>query len=78
MSDQTDIYRREMLLTGQPERDLAKAEYRWDTEQMRDEFEVIGFAAPFVAVRRKRDGVIGTLEFTHCPRFYFNWVEDKP
>jgi hypothetical protein len=34
---------------------------------------VIGFAAPFVVVRRKSDGVKGTLEFTHSPRVYFDF-----
>ena len=73
MTDETEAYRREMIATGQPARDLKQAEYRWDTEQLRDEFEVLGFAAPFVKVRRKSDNVEGTLEFTHSPRFYFNF-----
>lgn len=77
MHDDTEAYRREMIATGQPAADLARAEYRWDSDQMRDEFEVIGFMAPFVAVRRKSDGKTGSLEFTHSPRFYFNFVEDK-
>lgn len=74
--DDTESIRREMLETGQPQRDLEQAEYRWDSDQLRDEFEVIGFMAPFVVVRRKSDGRKGTLEFTHSPRFYFNFVED--
>lgn len=45
----------------------------WDTNQLRDEFNVIGFAAPLVAVKRKADGVEGTLEFVHMPRFYFDF-----
>ena len=32
--------------------------------------------APFVAVRRKSDGAKGSMEFTHSPRFYFNFVAD--
>jgi hypothetical protein len=47
----------------------------WDTEALTREFEVIGFASPFVVVRRKSDGVKGSLEFTHRPRVYFNWTE---
>lgn len=50
----------------------------WDTDQLRADFDVHGFSAPFVVVTRKRDGVKGSLEFTHSPRFYFNFVEDKP
>jgi hypothetical protein len=32
---------------------------------------VIGFAATLVVVRRRSDGQLGTLEFTHHPRAYF-------
>jgi len=78
MTDEIESIRREMLATRQPQRDLERAEYRWDTDQMREEFEVIGFLAPFVAVRRKSDGKVGTLCFTHSPRFYFDFVEDSP
>ncbi len=76
MNDETEDLRREMLATGQPARDLVKADQRWDTDQLREEFEVIGFMAPFVVVRRKADGKKGSMEFTHSPRFYFNFVED--
>ena len=76
MTDSTESIRREMIETGQPARDLAQADQRWDTDQLRDEFEVIGFLAPFVTVRRKSDGALGTMEFTHSPRFYFNFVAD--
>lgn len=47
----------------------------WTTEQLREQFEVLGFQAPFVVVRRKADGVRGSLEFTHAPRLYFGWAE---
>ena len=36
-------------------------------------YDFIGFSAPFVAVRRKADNVVGTLEFTHQPRLYFGF-----
>jgi hypothetical protein len=48
----------------------------WNTEEIRAEFEVLGFMAPFCVVRRKSDGVKGSLEFQHDPRFYFNFVAD--
>lgn len=48
----------------------------WTTEQLRDEFEVLSFLAPFVFVTRKSDGVRGTLRFTHYPRVYFDFVPD--
>jgi hypothetical protein len=77
MTDNTETFRREMIESGEPYRDLARAEQRWTTEQLREEFEVIGFLAPFVAVRRKSDGAKGSMEFTHNPRFYFNFVKDN-
>jgi hypothetical protein len=77
MSDETENVRRAMIATGQPQRDLAQAEQRWNTEELGRDFQVIGFAAPFVVVVRKSDGVKGSLEFTNSPRFYFNFVEDK-
>jgi hypothetical protein len=76
MTDNTESMRREMLETGQPYVDLARADKRWDTQQLQAEFEVIGFMAPFVVVRRKSDGVKGSMEFTHNPRFYFNFAAD--
>ena len=47
-----------------------------DTDQVRERFEVIGFMAPFVMVKRKLDGKKGSMEFQHHPRFYFNFVLD--
>jgi len=52
-------------------------EQEMTTEEMRELYEVIGFQAPFVVVRRKADGQLGSLEFTHQPRRYFGWVPDK-
>lgn len=48
----------------------------WSTEDLRAEFDVIGFAAPYVVVTRKSDGVKGSMQFTHNPRFYFSFVAD--
>lgn len=45
------------------------------TAEATEKYSFIGFMAPFVMVTRKSDGVKGTLEFTHMPRFYFNFVE---
>ena len=45
----------------------------WDTQELQRDFEVLGFAAPFVVVRRKSDGVRGMLEFKHSPRVYFGF-----
>ena len=45
----------------------------WDTKALQEDFEVLGFQAPFVVVIRKADRVKGSLEFTHMPRVYFNF-----
>lgn len=48
----------------------------WDTPELSNDFEVIGFMAPYVVARRKSNGRKGSLEFQHMPRFYFNFVLD--
>lgn len=48
----------------------------WDTPELSNDFEVIGFMAPYVVARRKSDGRKGSLEFQHMPRFYFNFALD--
>lgn len=73
----TDDIRRELIETGQPAADLAETDGpTWDTAAMQRDFEALGFAAPFIVVRRRSDGAKGSLEFTHNPRVYFNWVAD--
>jgi hypothetical protein len=72
MKDDTEQMRRAMLAKPRPVQGP-----QWDTEALRTDFEVIGFLAPFVAVRRKSDGRKGSMQFTHSPRVYFNFVEDN-
>jgi hypothetical protein len=48
----------------------------WNTEELSRDFEVVGFIAPFVVVRRKSDGKTGSLEFQNQLRFYFNFRAD--
>src|SRR5664279_4856355 len=50
----------------------------WDTKNLARDFEVLGFAAPYVVVRRKSDSALGSLEFQHEPRLYFNFEADRP
>lgn len=78
MSDETEALRRERLaeINSEPgNREALEGQYGqvWDTGQLGQDFEIIGFMAPLVVVRRKRDGVKGSLEFQHHPRFYFNF-----
>lgn len=73
-----DSTRRAMIESGQPARDLdADDGQHYTTAELTAAFEVLGFAAPFVAVRRRSDGAMGTLEFTHSPRLYFGWRKDE-
>ena len=60
------------------ERQRLEARYgqTWDAAQVAADFEVLGFMAPYVVVRRRADGRKGSLEFQHLPRFYFNFVLD--
>lgn len=46
------------------------------TDELRRDYEVTGFLAPFVFVRRKSDGVRGSFQFRHSPRVYFGFKED--
>ena len=48
----------------------------WNTTELSEEFEVIGFAAPVVVVRRRNGGATGSLFFQHSPRFYFGFQVD--
>lgn len=81
MSDCTETIRRSMVaeINAEPgSREYLEAKHGqvWDTAQMQDEFEVLGFMAPFIVVRRRSDGVSGSLTFQHSPRLYFDFKAD--
>jgi len=48
----------------------------WNTDEATTVFKFKQFLAPFAYVQRRKDGVTGTVEFTHSPRFYFNFQEE--
>jgi hypothetical protein len=78
MSDPTETIRRERVneINGTPgSREALENQYGqvWSTDQLSEDFEVLGFMAPLVVVCRKSDGKKGALEFQHSPRFYFNF-----
>ncbi len=78
MSDPTESIRKELLaeINAQPgSREALEAEHGqvWNTQQLGEDFQVLGFAAPLVVVKRKKDGVKGSLFFQHNPRFYFGF-----
>ena len=81
MPDPTESIRRQRLaeINAEPGSRVAmEAEHGqvWDTSELTRAFDVLGFMAPVVVVRRKSDEVRGSLEFQHSPRFYFRFVAD--
>jgi hypothetical protein len=80
-SDTTENVRREMVKElnaapkGRAELELKHGQV-WNTQELGRDYEVIGFLAPFVMVRRRSDGIVGSLMFQHAPRFYFNFLTD--
>jgi hypothetical protein len=49
----------------------------WTTAELQEDFEVMGFSMGFVVVKRKADGVVGSMEFNHTPRVYYGWKADQ-
>ena len=83
MTDPTEDIRRKLLveINAQPgSREYLEAKHGqvWDTQQLSDDFEVLGFMAPLVVVRRKSDGLKGSLMFQASPRFYFGFEPHRP
>jgi hypothetical protein len=83
MHDPTEEIRRKRLaeinaVPGSREALEAQHGQVWDTLQLAQDFEVIGFLAPLVVVRRKADSAKGSLEFQKNPRLYFNWKAHEP
>jgi hypothetical protein len=78
VTDPTEPIRRQRLaeINAEPgSREALEVQHGrvWTTSELAEQFEVIGFMAPLVVVRRKSDGVKGSLEFQHNPRLYFNF-----
>ena len=75
MSDPTEGIRRslvEAINTGL----IPPKGREWTTDELTEEFEVIGFLAPYVVVKNKATGKKGSLLFRHNPRVYFGYKED--
>jgi hypothetical protein len=45
------------------------------TEEMRAKYDVVGFGGGLCVVERKSDGKRGSLNFSHLPRFYYDFQE---
>ena len=83
MTDPTEDIRKQMLVEinaapGSREYLEHKHGQVWDTGQLSEDFEVLGFMAPLVVVRRKSDGQKGSLMFQASPRFYFGFEAYRP
>jgi hypothetical protein len=81
MSDPTEAIRRDMVgeINADPgSREALEAKHGqvWDTHQLTNDFDVLGFASPLVVVQRKADGVRGSLFFQHSPRYYYGFDPD--
>ncbi len=81
MSDSTENIRRQQLaeINAEPgSREHLEAQHGqvWDTTQLQADFEVLGFLAPHVGVRRRADGQKGSLLFQGSPRYYFGFQAD--
>jgi hypothetical protein len=78
MNDPTEAIRRQQLVEinaepGSREALEAKHGQVWDTQELAQDFNVEGFMAPYVVVKRKSDGQRGSLLFQHNPRLYFGF-----
>ena len=78
MSDPTESIRRQEVaeINANPgSREALEAEHGqvWGTDEMRADFDALGFMAPYIVVSRKSDGVKGSLQFQHEPRLYYSF-----
>ena len=81
MGDETEDIRRAQqahLNAKQAQRTVLEANYGkiWDADELREDFEILGFMTPYVVARERKTGKKGRLQFQHDPRFYFNFQAD--
>ena len=78
MSDPTELIRRQQVaeINAEPgSREYLQQQHGdvWTTTELQEQFEVLGFLAPYCVVRRRSDGVRGSIMFQHDPRLYFGF-----
>ncbi len=83
MIDETEDIRKQMLVEinaapGSREYLEHKHGQVWTTSELSADFDVLGFMAPLVVVRRKFDNQKGSLCFQASPRFYFGFEPHRP
>lgn len=68
----------EVPVDGPFGRDELEAKYGcvWDSFQLARDFEVEAYHESFVVVRRRSDGVRGTVVFQHDPRLHWGFKPD--
>ena len=81
MTDPTEAIRRQMVaeINAEPgSREYLEAKHGkvWDTTELQRDFEAMGFMAPLIIVRRRSDGIKGSLMFQHNPSFYFGFQSE--
>ena len=85
MTDPTEDFRRKLVTivnsqveSGDSNNERIRLETKygkvWDTDELTSEFDVHGFAAPFVIVTRKSNNKRGSMCFQDWPRFYFKFL----
>ncbi len=80
MNDPTGSIRRDIVhdINSNPgNREQLEKQYGevYTTDEVDELFEITGFIAPFVVVRRRADDVKGTMMFQDNPRYYFSFKE---
>ena len=78
MIDETESIRRNIVaeINLQPgSREALEAQHGkvYDTSELQEEFQALGFMAPFIVVSRRSDGMRGSLLFQNSPRFYYGF-----
>ncbi len=68
MSDPTEHLRKERIVSIQDSDNSRQAlqsrvGQTWNTSELQENFEALGFLAPYIVVRRKVDQIKGSMEF---------------
>ena len=56
---------------------MSETKVMMTTQEMQEQYEVLGFALGFCIVKRKSDGVRGTLDMIQYPRVYFDFEPER-
>jgi hypothetical protein len=67
----------ESLLSQPRTREELEVVFRqvWDERQLAEDYEILGFTDDRMDVRRKSDGIVGSLSYQDSPRFFFSFIE---